>query len=74
MQDPRPPPPPKEPASGIDVVIVFDINDELCIKRACGRTCELQKYFLIIFVINSFILKSFLALLHNIAAIVTVMS
>ena len=39
VPDPRPPPPPSEPASGIDVVILFDIDDELCLKRASGRTC-----------------------------------
>ena len=37
VPDPRPPPPPPEPPSGIDVVILFDIRDELCLKRATGR-------------------------------------
>ncbi|XP_053393746.1 sperm flagellar protein 2-like isoform X2 [Mercenaria mercenaria] len=36
--DPRPSPVPADPASGLDVVIVFDINDDLCLKRAAGRT------------------------------------
>ena len=40
--DPRPPPPQADPASGIDVVILFDVNDELCLKRAAGRT---RKYY-----------------------------
>lgn len=38
--DPRPPPPPGEPQSGIDVAILFDINDELVLKRSAGRTCK----------------------------------
>ncbi|XP_069125844.1 sperm flagellar protein 2-like isoform X2 [Argopecten irradians] len=38
VPDPRPAPPPPEPASGIDVVIQFDISDELCLKRAAGRS------------------------------------
>ena len=36
--DPRPPPAQSDPASGIDVVILFDVNDELCLRRAAGRT------------------------------------
>lgn len=40
VPDPRPPPPPPEPSSSIDVVILFDIDDKLCLKRARGRTCE----------------------------------
>ena len=36
--DPRPPPTQPDPASGIDVVILFDVNDELCLRRAAGRT------------------------------------
>ncbi|KAK6179274.1 hypothetical protein SNE40_011674 [Patella caerulea] len=42
VPDPRPPPPPAEPISGIDVVIVLDIDDKVCIKRAAGRTCAIQ--------------------------------
>ncbi|XP_070194777.1 sperm flagellar protein 2-like isoform X3 [Littorina saxatilis] len=42
VPDPRPPPPPAEPVSGIDVVIVFDVEDELCLKRASGRTFTIQ--------------------------------
>ncbi|KAK7503972.1 hypothetical protein BaRGS_00004704, partial [Batillaria attramentaria] len=42
VPDPRPPPPPPEPTSGIDVVILFDIEDELCLKRASGRTYAVQ--------------------------------
>lgn len=38
--DPRPPPVPADPASGIDVVILFDVSDELCLKRAAGRTSK----------------------------------
>ena len=41
VPDPRPPPPPSEPSSGIDVVILFDIDDNLCLKRAAGRTSKL---------------------------------
>lgn len=37
VPDPRPPPPPAEPSSGIDVVILFDTQDEVCLKRAAGR-------------------------------------
>ena len=37
VPDPRPAPPPPDPASGIDVVINFEISDELCLKRAAGR-------------------------------------
>jgi adenylate kinase family enzyme len=40
VPDPRPPPPPAEPASGIDVVIKFEIRDDLCLKRAAGRYCK----------------------------------
>ncbi|XP_060552949.1 sperm flagellar protein 2-like isoform X2 [Ruditapes philippinarum] len=36
--DPRPSPVPADPASGLDVVILFDIADDLCLKRAAGRT------------------------------------
>ena len=39
--DPRPPPTQPDPASGIDVVILFDVNDELCLRRAAGRTRKL---------------------------------
>ncbi|GFR65233.1 sperm flagellar 2, partial [Elysia marginata] len=42
VPDPRPPPPPPEPPSGIDVVILFDVRDELCLKRAAGRTEQIQ--------------------------------
>lgn len=40
VPDPRPAPPPPEPASGIDVVIQFELSDDLCMKRAAGRFCE----------------------------------
>uniref|UniRef100_A0A2C9KBG9 Calponin-homology (CH) domain-containing protein n=1 Tax=Biomphalaria glabrata TaxID=6526 RepID=A0A2C9KBG9_BIOGL len=40
--DPRPVPPPAEPPSGIDVVILFDLRDELCMKRAAGRSEQIQ--------------------------------
>lgn len=42
VPDPRPPPPPSEPTSGIDVVILFDIEDDLCLKRASGRMYAAQ--------------------------------
>lgn len=38
--DPKPAPPPPEPRSGIDVVILFDIEDEMALKRSAGRTCK----------------------------------
>ena len=37
VPDPRPAPPAPDPKSGIDVVIHFDVPDELCLKRAAGR-------------------------------------
>ncbi|XP_059172221.1 sperm flagellar protein 2-like isoform X3 [Physella acuta] len=42
VNDPRPAPPPPDPPSGIDVVVLFDIRDELCLKRAAGRTEQVQ--------------------------------
>ncbi|XP_005100478.1 sperm flagellar protein 2 isoform X2 [Aplysia californica] len=42
VPDPRPPPPPPDPPSGIDVVVLFDIRDELCLKRAAGRVEQIQ--------------------------------
>ena len=39
--DPRPSPVPADPASGLDVVVLFDISDDLCLKRAAGRTSKL---------------------------------
>lgn len=38
--DPRPKPPDIEPESGLNVVILFDISDELVLKRTAGRTCK----------------------------------
>ena len=35
--NPRPPPPAHEPASYFDVVILFDLDDMTCMKRANGR-------------------------------------
>lgn len=46
VPDPRPPPALADPASGIDVVIHFDVADELCLKRSAGRSC---KYYSIYF-------------------------
>lgn len=40
--DPRPPPTPADPASGLDVVILFDLSDSLCLKRAVGRSKAVQ--------------------------------
>ncbi|XP_013409132.1 sperm flagellar protein 2 isoform X2 [Lingula anatina] len=40
--DPRPPPPPAEPQSGVNVVIVFDLPDEVVLKRSAGRTYAMQ--------------------------------
>lgn len=37
VKDPRPTPPPADPASGLDVVINFEVPDELCLKRSAGR-------------------------------------
>ncbi|XP_071117594.1 sperm flagellar protein 2-like [Haliotis cracherodii] len=42
VPDPRPAPPPPEPASGIDVVIQFELSDDLCMKRAAGRFYAVQ--------------------------------
>ncbi|KAL8590470.1 hypothetical protein ACOMHN_011683 [Nucella lapillus] len=42
VPDPRPAPPPPDPTSGIDVVILLDLPDDLCLKRASGRTHTLQ--------------------------------
>ena len=38
--DPRPSQPPPEPSSGINVVVVFDLSNDLCLKRSAGRSCE----------------------------------
>lgn len=38
--DPKPVPVPPKPSSGINVVILFDITNELCLKRSAGRSCE----------------------------------
>ena len=48
--DPRPTPPPAEPGSGINVVIMFDLDNELALKRSAGRTC---KSYFICFLITS---------------------
>lgn len=42
VKDPRPTPPPADPASGLDVVINFEVPDELCLKRSAGRLLALQ--------------------------------
>ena len=42
--NPRPKPPPPEPPSGIDMVIVLDLPDEMALKRAAGRYCKSQYY------------------------------
>ena len=38
--NPRPKPPAPEPPSGIDMVIVLDVSDEISLKRASGRYSE----------------------------------
>ena len=40
VPDPRPAPPVPDPPSGIDVVILFDVENELALKRAAGRYCK----------------------------------
>ncbi|XP_067937009.1 sperm flagellar protein 2-like [Watersipora subatra] len=35
--DPKPAPPPAEPTSAINVVILFDAADAICLKRSAGR-------------------------------------
>nr|XP_047123942.1 sperm flagellar protein 2-like isoform X2 [Hydra vulgaris] len=35
--DPIPPPPPKAPVSGLDIVVFLDVSDEVILKRAQGR-------------------------------------
>nr|XP_022317151.1 sperm flagellar protein 2-like isoform X9 [Crassostrea virginica] len=42
VKDPRPTPPPADPASGLDVVINFEVPDDLCLKRSAGRLFGLQ--------------------------------
>ena len=42
--NPRPSPSQSDPASGIDVVILFDVNDELCLRRASGRTRKFHEH------------------------------
>ena len=36
--DPRPPAPPVDPISGIDIVVLFEAADDVCLKRSAGRT------------------------------------
>ena len=38
--DPKPAPPPPEPKSGINVVILFDLQDEVALRRSAGRSCK----------------------------------
>ena len=38
--DPRTPPSLLDPVSGIDIVVLFDCPDDICMKRSAGRTCE----------------------------------
>ena len=38
--DPRPTPPLPEPGSGINVVVLFDVDNDLALRRSAGRTCE----------------------------------
>ena len=38
--DPKPAPPPPEPKSGINVVILFDLPDDVALRRSAGRTCK----------------------------------
>jgi adenylate kinase family enzyme len=40
VKDPRPVPPAPDPASGLDVVINFEVPDDLCLKRSAGRLCK----------------------------------
>ncbi|XP_048761563.2 sperm flagellar protein 2-like isoform X3 [Ostrea edulis] len=42
VKDPRPTPPAPEPASGLDVVINFEVPDDLCLKRSAGRLYGMQ--------------------------------
>lgn len=35
--DPKPAPPAAEPKSAINVVILFDVSDQVCLKRSAGR-------------------------------------
>ena len=38
--DPKPQAPAPEPGSGLNTVILFDVPNEVCLKRAAGRTCK----------------------------------
>uniref|UniRef100_X1Z7B7 Calponin-homology (CH) domain-containing protein n=1 Tax=Capitella teleta TaxID=283909 RepID=X1Z7B7_CAPTE len=46
--DPKPVAADPEPSSGINVVVLFDIDNELCLKRSAGRSCKR----LFIYVVN----------------------
>jgi len=38
--DPKPAPPPADPVSAINVIILFDVADDVCLKRSAGRYGE----------------------------------
>jgi len=38
--NPRPPPPPKEFKSIVDLVVLFHVTNEIVIRRAAGRSCK----------------------------------
>lgn len=40
--DPNPPKEPPPPVSGIDMVFLFDVPDDLALRRAAGRTCKFE--------------------------------
>jgi adenylate kinase family enzyme len=41
--NPRPPPPPEPYKSIIDLVILFQVNNDMVIRRAAGRSCKTKK-------------------------------
>jgi hypothetical protein len=48
VPDPRPPPPAPKPVSGLDVVIVLDLPDHLCLERAVHADVQLAGILLLL--------------------------
>ena len=60
--DPRPEQPTPDPPSGINVVILMDIDDELCLKRSAGRSRKEQFVKLILGLVQDCSISSVLAM------------